>query len=87
MGVSIKIDGAGRVVLPADIRRRLGLVAGSTLIVDVVAERIELTPQEPAPTLVRRGRRLVIAASGEPFDAAKATRAERDALARRGTRR
>jgi AbrB family looped-hinge helix DNA binding protein len=87
MSVSIKVDSAGRVVLPAEVRRQLQLTPGSTLRVDVVADRIELTPQTPAPELVRRGKRLVIGASGEPYDAAAAVRAERDALARRGTRR
>ena len=86
MSHSITIDRAGRIVLPADIRRRLNLVPGSRLTLDLVALRIELTPQtEPDPELVvRPGHRTVLCASGTPVDAAAATRAERDAQVGRG---
>ena len=75
----------GRIVVPSEVRRQLGLVAGSTLSIDVVAQRIELTPQPRADAdlLVRPGKRTVLRASGEAFDAAAATRAERDSQARR----
>jgi hypothetical protein len=54
----------------------------------VVAERIELTPEpEPDPTLISTpSKRKVLEATGATFDAAAATRAERNAHARR-TRR
>ena len=87
MSVSLKVDRAGRIVLPAGVRRQLQLKPGSALRVDIVADRIEHPPQTPAPDLVRRGKRLVIGASGEPYGAVAAVRAERDALVRRGTRR
>lgn len=84
MAASIVIDNAGRIVLPSEIRRRLHLVPGSRLRLEIVAERIELTPEaEPAPELVRKGKRLVLPPSGAPFDAAAATREEREAQARR----
>ncbi len=85
MNQPITMDSAGRIVVPREVRRQLGLGAGSTLLLDVVAQRIELTPQPRADAelLVRAGKRTVLRASGKAFDAAAATRAERDAQARR----
>ena len=85
MNQPITMDSAGRIVVPSEVRRQLGLGAGSTLLLDVVAQRIELTPQPRADAelLVRAGKRTVLRASGKAFDAVAATRAERDAQARR----
>lgn len=85
----ITVDRAGRIVLPADVRRRLNLGPGSRLILDVVAQRIELTPvaQDAAELRATPTGRLVLRTTGQAFDAAAATRAERDAQARRGGRR
>jgi AbrB family looped-hinge helix DNA binding protein len=80
------VDKAGRLSLPSDVRRRLNLQPGSRLQVEVVAEHIELTPQIEAPTLVRKGQRVVLGASGARVDAAAAVRAERDGRAERGDR-
>ena len=84
MTQAITIDRAGRIVLPVDVRRRLNLVPGSRLSLEVVAQRIELTPQvQPDVELVMTaGRRAVLRPTGAPFDAAAVTRAERDAQAR-----
>lgn len=87
MSEAATIDKAGRISLPSDVRRRLNLRPGSRLRVDVVAERIELTPEVEAPALVRKDGRLVLAASGARVDAAAAVRAERDALAEGRARR
>lgn len=88
MSISTTLDRVGRIVLPSEVRRRLNLSAGSRLRLEIVAERIELTPEAgPPPALVRKGKRLVLPPSGESFDAAAATRVERDAQARRGSRR
>jgi AbrB family looped-hinge helix DNA binding protein len=89
MSQSITVDRAGRIVLPSEIRRRLNLGPGSRLMLDVVAEHIELTPlpQADAELLVTPGRRTVLRPTGTPFDAAAATRAEREAQAGRGGRR
>lgn len=89
MSAAITIDGAGRIVLPAEVRRRLNLGPGSRLLLDVVAQRIELTPQAPegAELLTSVDGRPVLRATGKAFDAVAATRAERDAQARRGGRR
>lgn len=47
-GQPVTVDRAGRIVLPVDVRRRLKLGLGSRLTLDVVAQRIELTPQPAA---------------------------------------
>jgi len=89
MSQTITMDQAGRIVLPMAVRRRLNLAPGARLMLDVVAQRIELTPeaQAEAELLVTAGRRTVLRPTGKPFDAAAATRAERDAQSRRGSRR
>lgn len=87
--IDLAIDSAGRIVLPAETRRRLGLRPGSKLRMSVVAQRIELTPapaDDAAELSVSASGRLVLAASPATADAgagaAAAVRAERDAQAR-----
>lgn len=53
------IDKAGRVVIPAAIRDRAGLEAGTELEVTVDETGIRLEPVAPGPRLVKVGRRLV----------------------------
>ncbi len=54
------IDKAGRVVLPAPVRRRAGLTAGAELDVQVDDEgSVRLVRTVPGPRLVRKGGRLV----------------------------
>ncbi len=86
MSRPIAIDRAGRIVLPVSVRRQFNLQPGSRLMLDVVAQRIELTPQAPPDPalLTTENHRTVLRASGEPFDAAAAVRSERQAQARRG---
>ena len=83
MTQDITIDRSGRVVLPSAVRRLLNLSPGSRLTLDVVAQRIELTPKADAELLRRPGQRTVLKPSRQPFDAAAAVRAERDAQAQR----
>ena len=85
----ITMDKAGRIILPVPIRRRLNLAPGARLMLDVVAERIELTPEPQAEgeLVVSAGRRTVLRSTGKAFDAAAATHAERDAQSRRGGHR
>ena len=89
MSQPITMDQAGRIVLPMAVRRRLNLAPGARLMLDAVAQRIELTPepQAEAELVVTAGRRTVLRPTGKAFDAAAATRAERDAQSRRGSRR
>jgi AbrB family looped-hinge helix DNA binding protein len=56
---TITIDKAGRVVIPAAVRRELALVAGSELALEVEHGTIRLRPLARA-SLGRRGRRLVV---------------------------
>ncbi len=85
MKTAITIDKAGRVVLPSEARRQLNLRPGSRLLLSVVAERIELTPEPQAVAdLVRSPTgRLVLPPSETPFDAAAAVRSERTRQAQR----
>ncbi len=53
------IDRAGRVVIPAAIRRRAGLGAGAELEVSLEDSTVRLERKAPGPRLVRVGRRLV----------------------------
>lgn len=87
MKISTTIDGAGRIVVPAPMRRRLNLTQGSRLLLEVVAERIELTPETDVQPLVRKAGRLVLKPSGKRTDAAALVRSEREAQARREPRR
>lgn len=82
MSLFATIDNAGRIVVPVSVRRRLNLTPGSRLRLDVVAERIELTPESTPEPLARKGARLVLKPSGKPSDAAATVRAEREAQAR-----
>jgi len=67
------IDRAGRVVIPAEVRKRLGLTAGTELELMIEGFAIRLVRAVPAPELVRRGERLIV----RPL-ARKAGRAEID---------
>jgi antitoxin PrlF len=77
------IDKAGRVVIPAEVRKRLGLAAGTELEMVVEGFAIRLVRSVPGPELVRRGERLVVrprAAEGErtEVDIARLIEEERD---------
>ena len=53
------IDKAGRVVIPAALRERAGLVAGVELEITMDDSAIRLERVAPGPRLVKVGRRLV----------------------------
>jgi AbrB family looped-hinge helix DNA binding protein len=53
------IDKAGRVVIPATIRERAGLVPGADLEVTLDDAGVRIERVAPGPRLVRVGRRLV----------------------------
>jgi len=53
------IDKAGRVVIPAAVRARVGLRAGTELDVIVEDSGIRLVPTAPGPRVERVGKRLV----------------------------
>ena len=53
------IDKAGRVVIPAPLRERAGLTAGTQLEVTADETGLRIERVAPGPKLVRVGRRLV----------------------------
>lgn len=53
------IDKAGRVVIPASIRERAGLVAGAVIEVTLEDAGVRLQRVAAGPRLVKIGRRLV----------------------------
>jgi AbrB family looped-hinge helix DNA binding protein len=53
------IDKAGRVVIPASVRERAGLTAGTEIEISVDDVGVRLERVAPRPRLVKVGRRLV----------------------------
>lgn len=77
------IDKAGRVVIPAEVRNRLHLRAGTELEVLVDDFSVRLVPKVPGPKLVREGNRWIarpaVAAEELPaIDIANLVEKERD---------
>jgi AbrB family looped-hinge helix DNA binding protein len=58
------IDKAGRVVIPAAIRERAGLLAGAEIEVTLDDTGVRLERVAPGPRLVKIGRRLVARPTG-----------------------
>ena len=79
MTATITIDTAGRLVLPKAMRDRLHLSAGSKLKADIIADKIELTPEPTERVkLVKRGKLLVITGARPTTGIGEAIRADRD---------
>lgn len=82
MSYTIPIDKAGRIVIPKAIRQQIGADASTKFELDVVLDRIELTPikspDESKAKLIKKNGRLVIAATGKTFSSAEAIRLDRD---------
>jgi antitoxin PrlF len=77
------IDKAGRIIIPAEVRKRLGLAAGAELEMVIEGFSIRLVRAVDGPQLIRRGKRLVArpqAAEGErtEIDVARLIEEERD---------
>jgi AbrB family looped-hinge helix DNA binding protein len=60
------IDKAGRVVIPAALRERAGLVPGAELEITLDESGVRLERVAPAPRLMRVGRRLVARPTAPP---------------------
>lgn len=79
MTTTITIDRAGRLVLPKAMRDRLHLGAGSKLRADIIADKIELTPEPTEGVkLVKKGKLLVITGARPNTSADEAIRADRE---------
>ena len=77
--MTLKIDKAGRVILPKPVRDRLGLRAGADVEMVETRDGIVLRPAERKPSLVSRGSLLVH--TGElpsGYDITKAVEDDRD---------
>lgn len=57
--MTVTIDKAGRIVVPAEIRRRLGLEPGTELELVVEGFSVRLVRAVPGPEITRRKGRLV----------------------------
>lgn len=84
MNATLSLDEAGRLVLPNNALRLLGIKPGDQVRADVSPNRIDICPEPPpmAEGVIENGV-LVMARQGIPMDAAAAVRADRDALADR----
>lgn len=78
MTATVTVDLAGRLVLPKAMRDRLHLSAGSKLRAQVIADKIELTPELDAQTRLERRGKLLVLVGGPAFDAADAVRGARE---------
>ena len=64
--MTISMDKAGRVVIPASIRERAGLVAGAELDISLDDSGIRLQRVAPGPRVMKVGRRLVARPTASP---------------------
>jgi len=78
MNATLTLDEAGRLVLPTDALRLLGMKPGERIRANVTPNRIDIYPELPAMTdgIVENGV-LVMARLGITMDVAAAVRAER----------
>lgn len=53
--MTLKIDKAGRLILPKPVRDRLGLHAGSDLEIQETPDGVVLRPTDRRPSLVKKG--------------------------------
>ena len=53
--MTLKIDKAGRVILPKPVRDRLGLHAGSDLEIEETPDGVVLRPADRRPSMVKKG--------------------------------
>jgi AbrB family looped-hinge helix DNA binding protein len=83
-GMNLKVDRAGRVILPKLIRDRLGLRAGSNLEVLETDLGVELRPIQIQPSMVKKEGLWVHTGQVPPgFDLVQAIRDDREEQNRR----
>jgi AbrB family looped-hinge helix DNA binding protein len=78
-GMTLKIDKAGRVILPKPVRDRLGLREGSDLEITETPEGLVLKPAERRPSMIKK-QGLWVHTGRLPagFDAVQAIRDDRE---------
>ncbi len=78
-GMTVKIDKAGRVILPKPVRDRLGLREGSDLEVVETPEGVVLKPVERGASMIKKQGLWVHTGKMPPgFDVVQAIRDDRD---------
>lgn len=92
MSYTISMDRAGRIVIPKAVRARLGADETTVFNLDVVLDRIEISPRDQGGNkarIVRKSGMWVIPSTGKEFSAAEAVLQDRedraDALSSRTT--
>ena len=82
---TVSIDGAGRIVLPIDVRQELAIKPGDFLKIRIHGSSVTLTPNKTATGLVRKGKALVFSTTSSQIideiffsDILENTREERD---------
>jgi len=77
--MTLKIDKAGRVILPKPVRDRLGLHEGSDLEVEETPEGVMLKPVKARPSMVKKHGLWVHTGKVPPgFDVVQAVRDDRE---------
>jgi AbrB family looped-hinge helix DNA binding protein len=77
--MTLKIDNAGRVILPKPVRDRLGLHAGSDLEIQETPDGVVLRPADRRPSMVKKGSFLVHTGELPPgYDILKAIDEDRE---------
>ena len=77
--MTLKMDKAGRIILPKPVRDRLGLHEGSDLEVEETPEGVMLKPVEARPSMVKKQGLWVHTGKVPPgFDVVQAVRDDRD---------
>lgn len=77
--MTLKIDKAGRVILPKSVRDRLGLRAGTELEMQETAEGIVLKPGVSRPSMIKKHGLWVHTGKVPPgFDIVQAIRDDRE---------
>ena len=67
--MDLKIDSAGRLILPKPVRDRLGLTTGSVVELEEHAGEVVLRPKEETPAFVQRnGRWVYVGKVSDGFD-------------------
>lgn len=75
-GMIVTMDGAGRLVIPHEVRREAGLEPGVPLHIRIRDGVIEIEP-EPLPVRLSRKGRLLVASPTQPTPPLRAATVER----------
>ena len=78
-GMTLRMDKAGRVILPKPVRDRLGLHEGSDLDIEETPDGVLLKPTEQRPSMVKKQGLWVHSGKVPPgFDIVQAVRDDRE---------